>query len=370
MNKKINVLSLFDGISCGRIALERAGIEVDKYYASEIDKYAIRVSENNYPDIIRLGSVVDVKASDLEEIDLIIAGPPCQDLSIAGKRKGLSGERSGLFWEVVRLIEECNPKYFLIENVASMPKDAKEVITDALGVEPILINSALVSAQNRKRLYWTNIPNVSNPEDKCILLKDIIEEKVDAKYFLSEKSKLHMQRNFGSKGKTMSLSDAKSSTLTAAMGTGGGNIPIVKGCAMRGRYNKDKIISQNVEARQDSKANCLTSVQKDSMVIVKEATKKGFVEIPKECGVDLTQPNSKTRRGRKMEFKSNCLTASPINYCWNDGVVLRKLTPVECERLQTLPDNYTDCVSNTQRYKSIGNGWTVDVIAHIFRRLK
>lgn len=171
----MKILSLFDGISCARVALERAGIEVEEYTASEIDKYAIQVSQKNYPDIIRMGDVKNCNFSS-GWYNLLIGGSPCQDLSIAKKdRKGLDGERSGLFWEYVRILKEVKPKYFILENVASMPKEAKVIITEALGVEPIMINASLVSAQNRKRLFWTNIPNITLPEDKGILLKDIID---------------------------------------------------------------------------------------------------------------------------------------------------------------------------------------------------
>jgi DNA (cytosine-5)-methyltransferase 3A len=174
--KPLTVLSLFDGISCGRVALQRANIPVGKYYASEIDKYAIQVTQKNWPDTVQLGDVKEVWARNLPKIDLLIGGSPCQDLSIAkNNRKGLQGARSGLFWHYVRLLRTCKPKYFLLENVASMPKEAKEIITRELGADPILINSALVSAQQRKRLYWTNIPNITQPEDKGIILSDVLE---------------------------------------------------------------------------------------------------------------------------------------------------------------------------------------------------
>lgn len=168
----MNVLSLFDGISAGRVALERAGIKIDKYYASEIDKYAIKVTMNNYPDTIQIGDVTKVKAEDLPKIDLLIGGSPCQGVSFAGKQLNFEDERSKLFFEYVRLLKECKPKYFLLENV-EMKKEYIDVITSYLGVEPIMINSNLVSAQDRKRLYWTNIPNVKQPNDKKIYLRDI-----------------------------------------------------------------------------------------------------------------------------------------------------------------------------------------------------
>jgi DNA (cytosine-5)-methyltransferase 3A len=167
----MRVLSLFDGISCARVALQKSGIPVKEYYASEIDKYAIKVSETNYPDILRLGDVREIKPF---KVDLLIGGSPCQDLSIAKKdRKGLDGERSGLFWEYIRLWKDCEPTYFILENVASMPKKDRDIITKTMGVEPVLFDASLVSAQSRKRLFWTNLP-FTLPSDKGILLKDIL----------------------------------------------------------------------------------------------------------------------------------------------------------------------------------------------------
>lgn len=361
----LTVLSLFDGISCGRVALQRANIPVAKYYASEIDKYAIQVTQKNWPDTIQLGDVKNVWARNLPKIDLLIGGSPCQDLSIAkNDRQGLKGARSGLFWHYVRLLRTCKPKYFLLENVASMPKEAKQIITRELGVEPILINSALVSAQQRKRLYWTNIPNITQPEDKEILLKYILES---------------------------------------------GQAYLNKSLCIKASYYKTG--DANFLRKDGFKATGVAEPMR-----VPEATKKGYAEImPGEC-VDLTQMTSKTRRGRSMKDKSNCLMANDPQYYQyvkperlgnlqgqkdnqanriysvrgksvslnaNGGgggaktglykidlpdgeYIIRKLTPVECERLQTLPDNYTAGISDTQRYKGVGNGWTVDVIAHIF----
>ena len=173
----INVLSLFDGMSCGRIALDKLGIEVDNYFASEIDKYAIQVAKANYPNTIHIGDVTKVRAEDLPKIDLLIGGSPCQGFSFAGKGLNFEDPRSKLFFEFVRLVRECKPEYFFLENV-KMKKEHQAVISEQLGVQPIEINSSLVSAQNRKRLYWTNIPNVKQPEDKGILLKDILEAEV------------------------------------------------------------------------------------------------------------------------------------------------------------------------------------------------
>jgi len=293
----MKILSLFDGISCGRVALERAGIPVEVYYASEIEQKPIEISKKNYPDIIQLGDVKKITKEMVGEIDLICGGSPCQSFSNAGNRTGFEG-KSGLFYEFVRLVNEVKPKYFLLENV-KMKQEWQDIISAELGVKPIEINSSLVSGQNRKRLYWTNIPNVKQPEDKGIYLQDILEYEVDERYYLTDSQIKTINRNFGSKGKTINLNEnsliekitypsrinqkigqIKSPTLVAAMGMGGGNIPVI------------------------------------------------------------------IKNGR-----------------------IRKLTEIECERLQTLPDNYTQGVSSTQRYKAIGNGWTVDVIAHIFKNL-
>lgn len=181
----MNILSLFDGISCGRIALERAGIKVDKYYASEIDRHAIKVSEANYPAIIRLGDVTKWREWDLPEIDLLIAGSPCQGFSLSGKQLNFEDIRSKLFFEFVDILKHYKPKYFLLENVG-MKKEYENVISDILGVKPIKINSNLVSAQNRKRLYWTNIPNVVQPEDKKIILADILDSNESSYSYWSD----------------------------------------------------------------------------------------------------------------------------------------------------------------------------------------
>jgi DNA (cytosine-5)-methyltransferase 3A len=313
----MKVLSLFDGMSCGRIALDRAGVKVDAYYASEVDKYAQIVSEKNYPDIIRLGDVNGWQEWDLSDIDMIIAGSPCQGFSNAGKGLNFDDPRSKLFWVFVDILKEYrkrNPNiYFMLENVM-MKKEWQQVITDALGVDPIMINSALLSAQNRKRLYWTNIPDVGYPCGKDIILADIIET---ADYIKTDKK-------FNSK-----MYQDKASTLSGGAHSGGNMQPKVA-------------------------------------LVVPEATKKRYTEIMPNEGVDLSFPNSKTRRGRRMSSKSNALTAAKSDFNWYDGITYRRLSVVECERLQTLPDNYTVGVSNTQRYKMLGNGWTVDVIAHIF----
>lgn len=322
----MKVLSLFDGISCARVALDRAGITVEVYYASEIDKYAEQISRKNWGDIIHFGSVTDVsgltntdKPFYAGSIDIMIGGSPCQDLSIAKKnRKGLDGERSGLFWEYVRILNEIKPKYFILENVASMPKEAKELISKTLGVEPIMINAALVSAQNRKRLFWTNIPNVTLPEDKGILLKDILEKDVDEKYIYNSKNKINTNQ-----GNRVYTTDGKGVTLKA-LGGGGG--------AKTGLYRIEK-----------EPHGTALDYYNDTIVPNGKAKVLG------------TNPQSTTAVAGQLV---------------NDNSLIRKLTPIECERLQGLPDNYTEGVSNTQRYKALGNAFNVDVVAHILSFIK
>jgi site-specific DNA-cytosine methylase len=274
-----NVLSLFDGMSCGQLALDTLGIKVNNYFASEIDPYAINIAKKNYPNTKHIGSVVDVKGADLPKIDLLIGGSPCQSFSNAGERTGMDG-KSKLFWEFVRVLKETNPTYFLLENVR-MKKEWENIITEQLGVKPILINSRLVSAQNRPRLYWTNIPNIEQPLDRGLVLADILEDTWEDKFNLSEKACDYMSR------------------------------------------------LRNGKPRWEYHTNPLNG-------------------------------------------KSACLTANMykgVPY----GVIkeqLRRLTPIECERLQTVPDNYTAGVSDTQRFKMLGNGWTIDVIAHILVNMK
>ena len=341
----MNVLSLFDGMSCGQIALRQLGIPINKYYAAEIDPYAMRVTQNNFPETIYLGDVTKVKGEDLEKIDLLLGGSPCQGFSFAGKQLNFNDPRSALFFEFVRLLKECNPKYFLLENVR-MKKEYQDVITEHLGVEPIMINSALVSAQNRVRLYWTNIPNITQPEDRGIVLKDVLEDEfesdrnksycIDANYYKGanwEQYKSKARRQLVTKPiqvgiatdikgydciKRVYSDEGKSPTLTTM--EGGHRQPKVACGAFRGRYEEDGSTKQQLEIRKDDKTNTLTSVQKDNVLI-------------------------------------------------QDKMYYRKLTPLECERLQTVPDNYTEGVSNTQRYKMLGNGWTVEVIKHVLQNI-
>lgn len=426
-NEDFNVLSLFDGMSCGQIALDQLGIKVDNYFACEIDKWAIKVALKNYPNTIQLGSVTDLHGVDmvLPKLGLIIGGSPCQGFSFAGKQLNFEDPRSMLFFEFVRILEEArqlNPDVlFMLENVR-MKKEYQDVISKYLGVQPIEINSALVSAQNRKRLFWTNIPNITQPEDKGILLRDITHEQVDElievdsyKYAISPQALQTFYRK--EKMKNFVSKDSKSYCLTASTHKGYGNDGTTVIFEELAKYivpfdKTLQILNKEVERgkigyfHKDNEENRVYYIHGDEVVLrVPEATKQGYVDINPNEGVDLTFPNSKTRRGRRMEDKANCLTAAghkmSIFGCitpdriekkqngqrFNEGKkfytltaqdrhgiliegYIRKLTPIECERLQTVPDHYTDCVSNSQRYKMLGNGWTVDVIAHIFKNIK
>ena len=306
--KKIgNVLSLFDGMSCGQIALNKLGIQYENFYSSEIDKHAMKVTQHNFPNTIQIGDVTQLKGENLPKIDLLIGGSPCQGFSFSGKGLNFEDPRSKLFFEFVRLVKETKPRYFLLENV-KMKKEYEQVITDYLGVEPIEINSSLVSAQNRVRLYWTNIPNIQQPEDRGIGLTDILED--------NEKI------NPGAiRGRQLN----KATILGRRLNEEG----------KREDYNMSIPITQCLEVRatNTNKSNCLTTVAKD-----------------------------------------NVLTTMPIGRhpdAFNKKLPFRYYTSKEYCRLQTVPDDYFDGVaSENQIRKMIGNGWTVDVIAHIFKNME
>ena len=291
----MNVLSLFDGISCGRVALERAGIKVDNYFASEIDKYAIKVAMKNYPNTIQLGNVITVDGFSLPKIDLLIGGSPCQDLSnykySRNDAKGLEGSKSSLFYHYVRLLKEVKPTYFLLENVASMQEKWKDIISEELGVQPIMINSSLVCAAERRRYYWSNIPNITQPIDLKIFLKDIVVDatEVPKKYW----------------------------------------------------YDKEFVYNGD-----DKKVQCTLDIKGHRQV-------REVYNLNGKCNTLLCDGNGGNLQ-KKVYQNGKC----------------RKLMPIEYERLQTLPDNYTDCVSDSRRYTAIGNGWTIDVITHIFKGLR
>ena len=300
-----NVLSLFDGCSCLQVALGYAGIEYENYYASEVDKHAIKITQKNYPDTFQLGDVHFVSQERLPKIDLLCGGSPCQDLSIAGKQKGLKGSRSALFWEYIRVLRETKPRWFILENVASMKKVDRDVITKEMGVEPILINSSLTSAQNRRRLYWANIP-VQQPEDQVIYLKDILEpiENIDERLKIRDKSK--------------------------TIRVGGRGSPI--------------------------------------------GSKQEWDSLFK---VAYLGTDSQSRRVYSPNGKSVCLSANGGGGGAKTGLYeiasdFRRLSAVECERLMSLPDNYTEHpdVSPTQRYKMCGNGFEARAVAHILCGIK
>ena len=320
----MNVLSLFDGMSCGQIALEKLGIPVKNYFAAEIDKYAIKVAQANYPDMIHLGDVKNIKTSGAHlmdefdcghKIDLLIGGSPCQGFSFAGKQLNFDDPRSQLFFEYVRLLKALKPKYFLLENV-KMKKESMNIITEYLGVEPVEINSNLVSAQNRKRLYWTNIPMKGLPEDKGIMLKDILEpvEQIDDVYYYSDKSIAYMERG---NDKWQQAGSRRADRYTQTPDT-----------------KKAFTITANFH--------------------------KG---VPYNYFDDVRDKSKCVRSGGRGSYDRHEWDSVDTNH-------IRKLTVTECERLQTVPDGYTCGVSNTQRYKMLGNGWTVDVIKHIFEGLK
>lgn len=369
----MNVLSLFDGISCGMVALERAGIPVERYDAFEIDKYAVKVSEKNYPQIVHHGDVFEGDFTQFTGYDLLIGGSPCTFWSIAKREREVTPDGMGgkLFMQYVRALRESGCKYFLYENNYSIHKDIKAFISQQLGVEPIMINSALVSAQNRKRCYWTNIPNVTQPQDRGIMLKDLLESGIGIN---TAKGKSHcMVASYYKAGVTMN------SVLGLSYGSEKGRQRVAEplGAAQRGRYIQSGNRSakaeggteQFIEIRKDNKSNCLTTVQKDSLVC--EPLRVGTVD-----------GKSQSREWRIYSVKGKSIS---ICGCAGRGgaktglykidlpdgdYIIRKLTPVEAERLQTLPDNYTEGISDTQRYKCIGNGWTVDVIAHILRYMR
>lgn len=361
----MNVLSLFDGMSCGQIALNQLGIDVDNYYASEIDKHAIKVTMENYPNTIQLGNITKWREWDIDfsKIDLVYGGSPCQGFSFAGKQLAFNDARSKLFFEFIDIlnhIKSVNPNIkFLLENVR-MKKEFIDVITSHIGVKPVTINSSLVSAQNRIRLYWTNISDIEQPLDRHIYLKDIIEDG-----FVDKDKSYCIDANYFKGGNLKSYFEKSRRQL------------VFTGCIQVGEADIKGYDAIKRVYSIDGKSPTLTAVQggnQEPKIAVYEATKKGYAEAGIGEGLDLTFPESKTRRGRLMKEKSNCLTASNYDYgiVSKDGsrVFWRKLTPIECERLQTVPDNYTSAVSNTQRYRMLGNGWTVEVIKHIFKGLK
>lgn len=299
--KELTVLSLFDGIACGRVALERAGIPVKQYIASEIEPNAIKVAMSNYPDIEQIGDVVKINTKALPKIDLLIGGSPCQGFSASGKGLNFVDPRSRLFFEYVRILKEVRPRYFLLENV-KMKKEWSAIISDHLGVEPIEINSSTVSAQNRTRLYWTNIPKVTQPEDRGIKLEDILED-------------VEWKQPGAIRGKRLNKGVIVGRRLNES--------------GHRQDYDKTIPITQCLEVRRTNtdKSNCITTVDKDNVL----------TPLPP---------------GRYSD-------------AFKEKLPFRYYTTKEYCRLQTLPDDYLDMIPESQARKALGNGWTVDVIAHI-----
>jgi DNA (cytosine-5)-methyltransferase 3A len=391
----MNILSLFDGISCARQALEKNQFMPSKYFASEIDKYAIQIALENYPDTIQVGSVVGLDTKQFKDIDLLIGGSPCQDLSIAKKgRQGLAGERSGLFWEYIRILKEVQPKYFVLENVNSMPKADKAIISETLGLEPVMINASLVSAQNRKRLFWVGRlvdgkyekVEISQPQDRGILLKDILEEEVDEKYFISEKGLNYMNGDSGKYSDRWSFlndsSEPKSQTLVSNLYKGlPYNVLKVKGlCEQDGKsktllsscykgYGNDGVTTIRVgDIGSNAQAHRVYSPEGKAVNLTSggggQGAKTGLYAIAQRGRYDS---EGKTKQQYETSFneKSNSLTLVQKDSLVYEPPIIRKLTPIECERLQGLPDNYTEGVSNTQRYKALGNAFNADVVAYI-----
>ena len=325
--KKLNVLSLFSGSEIGRLIAKELNWDINNWYSSEVDKYALGVSEYLYDDIKQLGDIRNIDINSLEEIDLILGGSSCQNFSFSGNRVGMSTKdkievttlnqylelknenfefigQSYLFWEYVNILKEVNPKYFLLENVV-MAKKWQDIISDALGVQPILINSSIVSAAKRPRLYWTNIPNIIIPQAKNLLIKDVLNDE----------------------------------------------------------YSDKEILSKKIQ---------------DRFVITHENTANNY-------SIGSTRPPFRTIGQRDHVFgteqKMGCLMATDYKQpkqVYHNGI-LRKISPIECERFQTLPDDYTKYgiingkvveISNTQRFKIIGNGWTKDIIKEILRGIE
>ena len=416
----INVLSCFDGLSGGQLALEKSGIKVNQYFASEIDKYAIAVAKYNYPNMIHLGDVKKIDTSTLPKIDLMLAGSPCTDLSFAGLGKGLvEGEQSSLFFDWWRLVQELKPKFIFLENVR-MKEEYKSQISEILGFEPTAINSSLVSAQNRYRLYWFGIRDgdtykaipISQPEDKGIVLADILEQGLDDSWTLSDQAQERARNNPRSRaftpdqdksgallsnqykqstdslyavadgciqvGETAEIKgydiikrvyspEGKAPTLTTMQG--GHREPKVattdpKGGRIVNRRKVDGVRKDNqldlplkpyLEVRADDKTNCISTVQKDNVVVSQIRDKSKAVRVGGRGSYD------------RHEWDSV------------DELHWRKLTPKECARLQTVPDNHcimgsfdgvVKPISKSQQYKMLGNGWTIDVIAHILEGMK
>ena len=331
----MNVLNLFGGMEVGRLAMDRANVSVDRYYSAEVDPYAIKIANKNHPDIIQLGDITDIDYDDLfyeEKIDLLMGGSPCQGFSFAGEQLAFDDPRSKLFFEFIRARDFLQPKYILLENVR-MKKEFEDVITEHMGFPPQLLNSSVVSAQNRWRNYWFGVlingkyEQIMIPpmEDKGLVLKDILQTDHDESPVpINERNARHHKNP-----------NQKALCATASMYKGAGN---------NGMTLVDRLIPVG-QAEEYAHYNY-------------RATKEVY-------HMDGKAPTLLTMQGGNREPKVATYSPKGGRIVDLEGMTWRKLTPIECERLQTLPDNYTEGVSKTQRYKMIGNGWTVDVIAHI-----
>lgn len=383
-NEGLTVLSLFDGMSCGAIALREAGIKVKQYFASEIDKAAIRQTQHNFPETIQLGSVVGVNVSELPHIDLLIGGSPCQGFSFAGKQLNFSDPRSVLFFEYVRILREIqkyNPDVkFLLENVR-MLSEYENIISSHLGIFPVAINSALVSAQNRYRLYWTNIriksvrdlfgstlhTDIPQPEDRDIYLRDILDSDVDSRFYLKsdEIDKLVRQREYGVQEQ--------------------GNIPDENILDLWFDPSDDSAFARHDFERIDpdkvSSRNPFCPAPDVARVPIQAIQKNHLIrDCRNESSSTLVIPGSVVKPQFGGGFrpivsgKASCLVASSSKFAAmlivnGDDMVIRYLTPAECCRIQTIPEWYEWNCSEPQIYRLLGNGWTVAVISHIFRYL-
>lgn len=377
----MNILSLFDGLSCGQIALKELGVKVDKYYASEVDKFAIEQTQLNFPDTIQLGDVTKWREWDIDwgSIDLVIGGSPCQGFSMAGKQLAFDDPRSVLFFEfvdVVNHVKNNNPNMkFLLENV-QMAKQHIKVINDYMGVYPVEINSSLVSAQNRVRLYWSNIrvkevglfgekhTDIPQPKDRNIYLKDILEKEVDDKYYLSDKMiKCFLNRPDGwaDDFKPFDDLDNKARCLGTRQYRQGDNYIITHSTQPRqgkGQGGKGHLW------KMDGKSYCLDTGCTTAIEVVDGVNQIG--NIKSSSSFDNPQTGRVYGTNGKSPTLNTCGGGQREPKIPTNDRKIRRLTPTECARLQTIPDWYKWECSDTQQYKMLGNGWTVEVIKHIF----
>jgi DNA (cytosine-5)-methyltransferase 3A len=403
----MNVLSLFDGISCGRLALERAEIPVTNYYASEIDKYAISISQYNYPDIIRLGDVTKWREWDLDfsKIDLLIGGSPCQSFSISGNGLGFDGS-SGLiqfYFDILEHIQSINPNVkFLLENV-KMKKEWMNIISEKLGVQPTLINSALLSSQSRSRLYWANFP-ITLPEDKKILLKDILqpESEVDVKYFLSQKlvegfrrkEEVNRHKKRGFDKLNIRSENDKASCLTARMAKMGATDNYISSTSRLGDIGNGgqgqrvydiegkSVTLSALGGGEGAKTGLYLTKLASLPANIRKDIVKNNADMPEDVDIKVKEgqfiyTNHLGQNGSLVKDKCATLVCASQAHCVTNDLGIRKLTPIEAERCQTLLDNYTQkginsnnkevLISDSQRYKVLGNGWTIDIITHILK---